>query len=754
MVVYAKSSPPEDLKTHTEQLLKEFELFKGLYGKRVERCIPQNFIEHFWKALELVIKYHDLGKLHTPFQNRIRKKLGLPLIESEFQEEMPHNILSPAFLSEVDLQPFPKELHPVIYQAIAYHHDKDREREIVENYRNKWNIVQEIIDKDLMPNLANLSDMRVIVSFSDNPKSNYSKKLLNRFKPTDGDIYKLYILLKGLLHRIDHAASAHLNVEENPLGDSQDFVIPYLIDKGVRKEGIWQTDAICHRTNNIVMTASTGIGKTEFAYLWLGEDKGFYTLPVRTSVNAMFERTKDTYRNDEFVGLLHSNSAFYQLEVALKKEAERNDSNGEGLSQSLHLMDISRQFAMPITISTADQLFTATFKYKGYEKIYATLSYSKVIIDEIQSYDAEIVAVILRGLREIVFLGGRFCLMTATLPPLYKEYLEKIPNTVLFERISHDIKHKIKLINDDIAENAEQIVDAYLKHGKVLVIVNTVKKAQQVFKTIKAYTDNKRLNVPTHLLHSAFTYDNRRKKEKDILGKNCTGIWITTQLVEASLDIDFPVLFSELATIDALIQRMGRVLRNSREKNDKSFIYEGALPNVYIFKNASGIGCIYDKDIVSASLEELSPFNENLFSEEDKKAIVERIFNRERLQGTKYLKKFDTSLRLLENGLEADDKRDAQELFRKISNMMVIPVDVYKKFSKEIDEAIDLLDKKNIKRIDRIKALYTIRRHSLSIPAYKAKNGISHLRKDIFLCTYEYSPTEGLIPGKDIENFL
>ncbi len=753
MVVYAKSSPPEDLKTHTEQLLKELESFKELYGERLERCIPQNFIEHFWKALELVIKYHDIGKLHTPFQNRIRKKLGLLLIQPEFREEVPHNLLSPAFLSEVDLQPFPKEFHPVLYQAIAYHHDKDREREIIEN-PTRWDEIKKIIEDDLTPNLLYLSDMQAIVPIPNKLKWAYRKKIERRIKASDGEVYKLYILLKGLLHRIDHAASAHLSVEEKPLGDSQDFVIPYLIHKGVKKECIWQTDAVPYRTNNIVMTASTGIGKTEFAYLWLGKDKGFYTLPVRTSVNAMFERTKETYRNNEFVGLLHSDSSFYQLEGALEKMAERNDSNSEGLSQSLHLIDISRQFAMPVTISTADQLFTATFKYKGYEKVYATLSYSKVIIDEIQSYDAEIVAVILRGLREIVSLGGKFCLMTATLPPLYKEYLEKIPNTILLEKTLHDIKHKIKLVNDDIAENAGQIIDAYLKHGKVLVIVNTVKKAQQVFEAIKKYIDNKRLNIPTHLLHSAFTYQSRRKKEGDILDKNCTGIWITTQLVEASLNIDFPILFSELATIDALIQRMGRILRDSKGKIDEPFIYKGTLPNVHIFENASGIGYIYDKDIVNASLEELQPFNGKLFSEEDKQFVVKKIFSRENPNGTQYIKRFDTSIRLLENGLEADNKRDAQELFRKISNMTVIPVNVYETFSKEIDEAINLLDKTDIKRTDRIKALYTIRRHSLSIPAYKAKDGISHLRKDMFLCTYEYSPTMGLIPGKNIENSL
>lgn len=753
MVVYAKSNPPEDLRTHTENLLREFETLKSLYGERIERCVPRNIIEHFWDALELTIKYHDLGKLHTPFQNKIRERLKIPLIPTEVRE-VPHNLLSPAFLNEEVLKSFPEELHTVIYQSIAYHHDKDRERELVENPK-KWDIIEKIVSDDLLPNLDKLLDMKTLAYLPNTLKKMYRKRIITRFKRTDGDVYKIYILLKGLLHRIDHAASAHLNVEENLLADSQKCVVPYLMNKGVKQENIWQTDdALSHRDKNIVMRASTGIGKTEFAYLWLGKDKGFYTLPVRTSVNAMFERTKETFKNEESIGLLHSDSHFYQLEDALEKQAERNDSNSEGLTKSLHLMDISRQFAMPITISTADQLFTAAFKYRGYEKIYATLSYSKVIIDEIQSYDPEIVAVILKGLQEVVALGGRFCLMTATLPPLYKEHLIKLPNTAYFERISSDKKHRLKLIDANITENIELIIDAALKYDKVLVIVNTVKKAQQVFEEIKKYTQLKKLSIPTYLLHSAFTYGDRREKEKDILAANCNGIWITTQLVEASLDIDFPVLFTELATIDSLIQRMGRVLRRCRGEIGTPFFYKEETPNVYIFKNASGIGYIYDKEIVSASLNHLYNFNEKLFGEEDKQSVVEKIFSRDNLKGTKYLKKFDTSLRLLENGFEADNKRDAQELFRKISNMTVIPVTVYEKFTMEIKEAIDLLDKKDIKREKRIEALYTIRKHSLSIPAYKAKAGISHLKKDIFLCAYKYIPEMGLIPEVAIENLL
>ncbi|MFN7171109.1 MAG: CRISPR-associated endonuclease Cas3'', partial [Candidatus Omnitrophota bacterium] len=204
MVVYAKSNPPEDLKNHTENLLREFKTLKDLYGERIKRCVPKNFIEYFWDALELAIKYHDLGKIHTPFQNKIRERLKMPLIPTTIQEA-PHNLLSPAFLNGEVLKSFPEELHTVIYQSIAYHHDKDREGELVENPK-KWDIIEKIVSDDLLPNLDKLSDMKTLVKLPNSLKKLYRKRIEKRFKATDGDVYKIYVLLKGLLHRIDHAA--------------------------------------------------------------------------------------------------------------------------------------------------------------------------------------------------------------------------------------------------------------------------------------------------------------------------------------------------------------------------------------------------------------------------------------------------------------------------------------------------------------------------------------------------------------------
>ena len=140
-------------------------------------------------------------------------------------------------------------------------------------------------------------------------------------------------------------------------------------------------------------------------------DKTFFTLPLRTSINAIYDRIEDDIKYNH-TGLLHSTA----LEYLKEKDEFKNQE--EKYNQTKNLFE-------KVTTCTIDQIFPFVFKYKGYERIYATLSYSKIIIDEIQAYSPEIVAAILKGIEMINRIGGKFMIMTATLPRLYKEELER-----------------------------------------------------------------------------------------------------------------------------------------------------------------------------------------------------------------------------------------------------------------------------------------------------------------------------------------
>ncbi|HWP81827.1 MAG TPA: CRISPR-associated helicase Cas3' [Bacteroidota bacterium] len=743
MVVYAKSYPrddPETLKAHTETLLEELRRIKSIYGSQIEELIAENLRDYFWGALEISCIAHDLGKIHTPFQNAVREALKIELLPSiDGVEEIPHNILSPAFLFDL-VRRFPREIQDTIFQAVAFHHSRGTDSLSDEG----WRSVVTAIEKDLLTNLHRLDDLQPLLDGKLTPKSNYRKRLLGNPK---GDYRTFFILLKGLLHRIDHSASAHLEIETARLTSPNDLVTTYLQSKGVGDSDIWQRELAkeCQHSS-VVFQASTGSGKTEFSLYWLAGEKGFYTLPVRTSVNAMYERLKETYQTEN-VGLLHSDSYFYAIEeYALL--AGIDNQNTEGLEQNILRMDLAKQMSVPVTVSTADQLFTAVFKYKGYEKIYATLAYSRVIVDEIQSYDPDMVAIILKGLEDIAELGGKFCLVTATLPEIYLNYIkENIPSVhVLPPRLGSQKKHKPKLLPNSILDEEiiQLIQKAYQHHGKMLIIVNTVKRSQELFDVLR----NK---LPVSLLHAGFIYKDRRKRENEheagSILNSPEGVWITTQLAEVSLDIDFPAMVTELSSIDSQVQRWGRVWRHTKSDYDES------EPNIYICQDASGLvdtagrSLIYDKDLVGLSIQALRRYDNTLLSPQEEHEMIQGVFGGPEFRKTHYYNKFEKSLRLIKGlNFTIETKNEAQRLFRKFASVNVIPSPVYYDNESEIENAVRVLLSSRDKG-ERLKALYTIKQFTVPLPAWKTHRiSLTPLAKrvDVLKASIDYSPKTGI----------
>lgn len=695
----AKSNPKEDIQTHTDELLKNFDLLKLLY--------PQ--IKANWKLLYLACIYHDLGKINEKFQIRI--KTG-----KRFANEIPHGLLSIAFIDYRHLlaEGYEKNELKILSQAVAYHHDRAMPFANA-TIEGEFSLLRRPFENFQYDKLENKFIAKEINEryFSVN----------ERIYEEQGELFFEFVMLEGLLNRLDYAASAHIPVESpNDFLEVSMFELMELWQKRDSrvKWNDLQNYMLKNKDRNLIVIAQTGMGKTEAGLLWIGDNKGFFTLPLKSAINAIYDRiTNDIVTNnrENRVGMLHSDTYI--------NYRERDNSYDEG-SFSTGSFDNyytkTRQLSLPLTICTLDQLFTFVFRYRGFEQKLATLSYSKIVIDEVQMYSAELVAFLILGLHYITKMGGKFAILTATLPTLFIDLLheENIEFNLPQTFTNRMIRHSIKILDNDI--NADDIIGCSqgISGKKVLVICNTIKSAVGLFKALKEKLPSERI----YLLHSQFTRYDRKMKENHIInmGQSSskeTGIWVATQIVEASLDIDFDLLFTELSDLNGLFQRMGRCYRKrALNINYNCFVFTGGV------KKCSGVGFFIDKEIHEKSKKALVGIDGQI-TEQKKVAMVNALYTKGNLP--EYYNEISENINYVKSCSEYElNKKEAINRFRNINNIAIIPRSVFEKFNGEIQNAINELRinrseiDKTEKHMLKARARSVINNYTVDVAAYIA----------------------------------
>lgn len=713
------------LKEHHKDIVTCAEMFFLEYG--------EYFTEKEKKLVVEACRIHDLGKVNLVFQAMICPKLAEKFhIDVRKTPQIPHGFLSAVTISLDEFDDLSelfsdKDFGPFI-TAVYYHHDREDHynspaiRKYAEKYYMKQ--IEEYLNRKIRKlHCSNLDDLL----FRNNV---YTGKYI-----PDSNAWKEYLLIKGLLNKFDYIVSAGYENAESAI-DLHEKKLVKNIEKFLNGKELRPAQKFMkmNRDKNLIVIAPTGSGKTEASLLWMNGEKSFYTLPLKVSSNAIYLRIKENYEYKD-VALLHSDAMAVYL-----REYNGNEDIGEKYERS-------KMLSQPLTVCTVDQLFRFVYRALGTEIFAATLKYSKLVLDEIQAYEPRVIATIIYGLKMIQEMGGKFAIITATFPPVLKYFMEQYGLVEGKQYIFKDFtgkeyqvekypRHKVEIRHSEM--NLDEI-RLRGKNRKVLVICNTVSKAQKLYKKLEGE------NV--WLLHSKYIRRDRAFLERKIMGfseSGESGIWITTQIVEASLDIDFDILYTEMCTADSLLQRMGRCNRKGRYCPNEA--------NIVVFDNRNGVSegkrrSVYEDKLYDRSLELLSKYEHILFSEDKKTAYMNEVYSVDGVKETIYFENIQKDLKLFSEIHPTEYSADEAEV-RDIRSVTIVPENVYVENQNLFEYGVEFLKKPNMSREARSLIKSKLENLTLSLNLYqkfpaevdRTTIGLSENRKitDIHRAQYNY----------------
>lgn len=480
----------------------------------------------------------------------------------------------------------------------------------------------------------------------------------------------------------------------------------------------------------VILEAPTGIGKTEAAlYLadtWVQRFRGkgiYFAMPTQATSNQMYGRVVK-FLQKRYPGqllnthLVHGAALLEELEETPQLNGINEHDGGVASLSSVEgtvraeswFLPRKRTLLAPFGVGTVDQALLSVLQTKHFFVRMFGLAHKVVVFDEIHAYDTYMSTLFQRLLRWLHSIGTSVILLSATLPEktrrelvsawLGRDALQTCTNAYprltvagagqvdVFNLTAPD-SHRLNV--DWIESSPEEIasdLEQKLKDGGcAAVICNRVRRAQDVYTAIRA------ANIvgadELILFHARYPFQWRQEIEDKVLkifskseehpgqpnpNRLHRAIVVATQVIEQSLDLDFDYMISDLAPVDLLIQRAGRLHRHKQNQAVRPNML--ALPVMAICKPDEqgdlpdfGLdGKIYDLSILLRTWKLLSEKTE-ITLPDHVSDLIEVVYGG-KLENSEYISDY---LNILERAKEQERLIHEKEVYQAKQRLIAVP---------------------------------------------------------------------------------
>lgn len=324
------------------------------------------------------------------------------------------------------------------------------------------------------------------------------------------------------------------------------------------------------------LTVPTGGGKTLASMAFAlkhAVERGLKRIIYVIPYTSIIEQNAAVFR-EAFGPLGHANVLEHHSSLDWERPEQRSEHEGDSVKEKLKLA--AEDWDIPIVVTTNVQFFESLLaSKKSRARKLHNIAKSVIIFDEVQMLPRDFLKPCLLGINELVQnYGSSVVLSTATQPALQNFF----PARAVFTELApdplalFDFYRRVQIT--DLGEcTDEALLERLQAHLQVLCIVNTRRHAQGLFAMLEG-EGNFHLSTLMCPAHRATTLARIRKR----LAKGQPCRVISTQVMEAGIDVDFPVGYRAKAGLDSMIQAAGRVNREGKLPSAELFVFEPRTP--------------------------------------------------------------------------------------------------------------------------------------------------------------------------------